>query len=256
MTMLQQHRSTSETSARLDREAAPRLAARARAQCRCGGVGPISLQALCAVTGVEVKEAPLGAGAGGPEALLVPCSEDRFRIVLDQSFALESGATCSPTVRHRRRFRIAHELGHIHAYSRGSGKPRRLFPPGSADEEVFCDEFARHLLVPSPQDAASAPAVVANMHACDVSLEVSARATASIHPAPRVALWWWRKGTESVVLEQWASDPALSEELGLVRYRTRPASLPSLVETARKRLGKGLSVALLSQRRQALVVLA
>lgn len=52
--------------------------------------------------------------------------------------------------RHRRRFSVAHEIGHVFFYDRRSSPPRRLASQASRGEENFCDAFAAELLVPEP----------------------------------------------------------------------------------------------------------
>lgn len=144
----------------------------------------------------EVSQEILSGAAGQQEALLVPLDNDRFGICVDPT-PRGGWSRVSPTLRvevrrHRFRFRVAHEIAHTFFYDRTSTRPRRLLP-GSAEEEAFCDEFARSLLLPreiAAQERPSADSVMALHCRYDVSVELAARAVASAHRGAHVALWY------------------------------------------------------------------
>lgn len=226
------------------------MAAQVRAEHVASG-RRLDIDVLCHRFGIEVVDAPLESPEGGCEALLVPTADSSFRIVVDT--ALGGGAQLR---RRRRRFRIAHELAHTAFYSKGRGRPRRSMPGGSKIEEMFCDEFARALLVPAQRRGLTAPDVVELHQRFDVSLEVAARSAATAPDSPRLALWWWRasRGRRPALLEQWTTDAAIVGELDVVPYRTDPGSLDRWFREAAERLSGRLSFVVLPARRQALAV--
>jgi IrrE N-terminal-like domain len=215
--------------------------------------GRLDPERCCAVAGIEVADASLG--ATGCEALLLPRAQG-LRILINVDFGRPSDALLT---RRRRRFRIAHEFGHAFFYSRRSGRPRRCLPPGGRAEERFCDEFARSLLAPPPTRYVDAAGVAALKTRYDVSLEVAARTTAASALAPRVGLWWWKppvRGRRAVMLEQWASDGELTADLAISPYRTDPSSLTELFNAAQGRFGDAMTVAVFPKSRQALALIA
>jgi hypothetical protein len=161
------------------------------------------------------------------------------------------------TARHRRRQRIAHELGHTLFYRAcGEGRPRRTAAAGRPEEERFCDEFARALLVPVPDGDVTAQTVVALQQSYDVSLEVAARVAATAPGQPTVGLWWWRAGDPATtpLLAQWVSDERLARRVGVVGWQTSAGSLPNLLDQARHQLGGRLTWTTLLERRQVVAV--
>lgn len=221
-----------------------------------GGPGSaIDLEMCCERAGVEIVDAPLGTD-GAREALLAPLP-GRFRIVINSEL---SSATADESVRRRRRrFRIAHELGHTFFYARGSSRPRRNLPVGTSAEERFCDDFARWLLAPPLERAVTAGEVPEIQDIYDVSLEVATRTVAASDPTSRVALWWWRPTAESgeqiAVREQWTNDPDWARDLPIHAFRTDPGKLHCLLMQIGNRLGGNFSSCVLPDRGQALAIL-
>jgi hypothetical protein len=214
----------------------------------------MDIERYCLETGIEVVDAPLG--IRGPEALLAPL-RGRFRVVINTQDRVAAASTA--VRRHRRRFRIAHEVGHTHFYRRDGIRPRRLFPAGSTAEERFCDEFARSLLAPTPDRLLDADEVLALQARCDVSLEVAARAVSAGRGAPRVGLWWWEPRSlpdEAPIRQQWSTDPTLADDLAICAYQNAAASLVGIFEAARANLGPRFTSAILPARCQALAVIA
>lgn len=238
---------------------ARRAAARLRIEMGCRDGQAFPLEPCCDALGVDLRDSALGSRAGGCEALLVPLPNNRFRIVVDSQLSADAqGRDAKQTACHRRRFRIAHEIGHIGFYTRGQGRPGRFGLAGTQEEEDYCDEFARCLLAPPPSGHLTASEIVGMHRRHEVSLEVASRSAAAGAARARVALWWWRKsppGKRDVLMEQWASDGVLTAELGISPFRTDPATLESRVEELKAKLGERLSVELMPRRRQALLVL-
>lgn len=172
--------------------------------------GFLDLHALCRWAGACVQITTLGASRG-QEGLLTPLPNDRFGISIDPAPAADWAPSVpmpvrSDLLRHRARFRIAHELGHILFYRRRSAAaPKRLLFDSPA-QEAFCDHFGRHLLAP-PGQAALVPAtpegLVELQRACDVSLEVAARAVADAQPDLSISIW--REDPQQKLRLQWAS---------------------------------------------------
>jgi len=145
-------------------------------------LGPI--ETLCALGGVVVREMSLRGARGGLEATLVTRSEG-FEVTVDAEprggWGLVPVHLRDGLRRHRLRFRVAHELAHTLFYDRSGDRPQRLVPD-SEEQELFCDEFARALLIPPaaiPPWLANPRVVVELSRQYDVSLEVAARATAA-----------------------------------------------------------------------------
>src|SRR5207237_1403015 len=119
------------------------------------------------------------------QALLRPWRDHCFQICVDPTPPRVQVEASEDTRRHRIRFRVAHEIGHGFFFDRSWPTPRRLAPIGRREEEDFCNEFARVLLVPASQVARAEPiaeSVFALADRFDVSAEVSARALAAGHP--------------------------------------------------------------------------
>ena len=188
------------------------LAARVRSWIGAAGGEPVSLDQIGALARARASTCELSAAHGMEEALLLPLRGDRFAIAVDPTprggWERVPGLLRSDLARHRFRFRVGHELGHVFAFWRKPNERpvRHLFD--SPAQEAFCDEFSRALLV-APEDARDAARSAAGVRdlqeACDVSLEVAARAFADAHPDLTVALWFMREGEFQ---PQWASTAA------------------------------------------------
>jgi hypothetical protein len=144
---------------------------------------------------LRISQETLSAAAGQEEALLIPLHGNAFSIAVDPApkggWSRIRPAVRADLRRHRHRFRVAHEIAHTFFYERGGARPRRLLR-GSAEEEEFCDEFARALLLPvaAVRKRRPSPASVFSLHRdYDVSVEVAARAVAASRPGTQVALW-------------------------------------------------------------------
>lgn len=176
---------------------------------------PLDVDRLARRLGCTVEDADLAVADGGVEAALLPHpTDDRFLIRVDptprRGWAGTPSSLRRSVSRHRRRFRVAHELAHTHFYERSAdGPPHRPNPP-SQREEDFCDDLARALLVP-PETAEELPATTDSVFRLaaqfDVSLEVAARALSAAHASAEVTLWFWRpeRDPRSSLLRQWSS---------------------------------------------------
>jgi hypothetical protein len=103
--------------------------------------GRFSVWKAVRARGWHAEIRPLRADRGGVEAFVVPCSQRQFRFVVDDSSSdLSRGGERSRVAE----FRLAHEVGHTLFYKPGAPPTRRR--PPDADEERFCDDFARALL--------------------------------------------------------------------------------------------------------------
>jgi hypothetical protein len=151
---------------------------------------------ICRAGGFEVSRTTLSAASRQQEALLIPMDGNRFGISVDPT-PPGGWSRIRPAIRgelrsHRYRFRVAHEIAHTFFYDRSRDRPRRLLA-GSLEEELFCDEFARALLLPlgAVCSRPPTPASVFSLHRdYAVSVEVAARAMAAAHRGTRAALWY------------------------------------------------------------------
>lgn len=157
---------------------------------------------------------------GVVEASLRPrATVDRFLLEVNpvprHGWGNLEAAERSRLARHRRRFRIAHELGHIYFFDRRRGRGPRRKQPWTEGEEQWCDDFARSLLVPENVARAlpgTADSVFDLQAQFDISLEVAARAVAATHPRLDVALWYWNVEEDSVpasLIHQWSNQTVL-----------------------------------------------
>ena len=179
-----------------DRTAAERLALTVRAQCLGDGAsedGWCDLRALCSAARASVRQRRLTKQGDGTDALLIPRANGSFTILVDPV----PEASTKPfwtTVRHRNRFRVAHELGHTFFYRRRPlEQPSRRLPP-SQDEESFCDSFAAALLVPPARlisYEATPDSVFSISDEYEVSVEVAGRALAAANPGVSVMGLLW-----------------------------------------------------------------
>jgi hypothetical protein len=174
--------------------------------------------AFAAAARADVLERDLAVTERGPEALLIPLEGDRFRIAVDPT--PRSGWQCrpsgerAPVARHRFRFRVAHELGHTFFYSRcGDRRPSRV-SRGSSEEEMFCDRFARALLLPDAVlEKCTEVSTLAQVHRdYGVSLEVTVRAFAEIRKMDAALFYWPPESTSPRV--QWSNLEAREGRLG------------------------------------------
>jgi hypothetical protein len=144
----------------------------------------------------------------------MPLPKDRFGISVDptpkggwREIPVQLRAELK---RHRTRFRVGHELGHTFFYSRGTDAPvRHVYD--SLEQENFCDDFSRELLVPCrlAKRAQPTPSGVLKLQkTCDVSLELAARAVSAAHPDLPVALWFAPPEGDDPRL-QWATSSAV-----------------------------------------------
>jgi hypothetical protein len=170
------------------------------------------LDRLCAVGGFSVGLVTLGGARAGLEGTLTPRTHHRFSIRVDEEppggWAQVPPQLRIALARHRRRFRICHEIGHSFFYDRRAPSPRRLLPH-TRDEEAFCDRFASSLLLPDAvvaQYPATPEAIIECQQRYDVSLEVAARAFAQVHADAFVALLVARGCLPLKVRPQWHPD--------------------------------------------------
>lgn len=209
------------------------LAQRVRRHCGQQWRRRLDLAAVCGAFGATVRVAELGGREGGQEAMLVPLEEGGFGVVVDPTPRGGWGRVPSgvrPNLRrHRLRFRVGHELAHTFFYSRRPGGPPRRQLFDSDEQEDFCDRFSRSLLVPRRaiiRMEATAEGLVKLQRACDVSLEVAARAVAAARPDLDVAIWF--EDDDHTLKRQWGGragqipDRLAADELA----RHVPAAVP------------------------------
>lgn len=172
-------------------------------------LGPI--EAICRASGAHLRVMPLRSAQRGLEAILATRAGG-FEITVDTEPSGGWGFVPlhlrDALHRHRLRFRVAHELGHTFFYDRGGNHPQRVVLD-SADQEQFCDEFARALLIPSaaiPERLADPRVVVEMARHYDVSLEVAVRAAAAKFPDLWLGLYVRHPGETR---PQWLSSPSV-----------------------------------------------
>jgi hypothetical protein len=220
--------------------------------------------ALLRIGGFDLEIRKLRSAEGGLQALLLPCARGRFRLLVDSEprggWHSVEPALRDELARHRTRFRIAHELAHSFFYERVAEGPRRRVAD-SEQQERFCDEFARALLVPPevPARLAASPEDIVHVHRVyDVSVEVAARVFARAWPT--TAIW--------VVLAddsgepnrvQWQADVTYAVDRRPGWFRRIVAAAVSAGHAASEVIwtgqGRGVANALhLPERRQVLVV--
>lgn len=156
----------------------------------------------------EVEHTTLRGASRGLQGLLIPEREGHFRLLVDPE-PPGGWNTVDPKVRgdlerHRSRFLIAHELAHSFFYKQTAyGLQPQV--PASPDQEVFCDEFARSLLLPSSAAADARPtaAEIVRLHReYDVSIELAARALVAAH-GDALACWVMVLQADGPPFEQW-----------------------------------------------------
>jgi len=136
----------------------------------------ISLRRVCEVGGFRVLRSTKPILR---DAFLVPRGGTGFDVIVRQ------GLGASRDVERRRlRFALAHEIGHSFFFDR-TYNPHIRASAWTQEEETFCNEFARALLVPAPFVRAL-PVQLSSIRAVrerfDVSLQVAANAFASTFP--------------------------------------------------------------------------
>ncbi|HEX6752309.1 MAG TPA: ImmA/IrrE family metallo-endopeptidase [Solirubrobacterales bacterium] len=221
---------------------------------RAWGVEPaarLDVDEVCARLGIEVEERRLG-GGGGIQALLVP-KRSGFKIEVDpeptRGWPADESIR-SALRRHRRRFLLCHELAHTLFYSYGEAGPERLVYD-SPEQEVFCDELARSLLVPAAV-AGAVPfrprSVVELQRRFDVSMEV---ATRSVATAQEKGDAWLLLRQDDAIKVQWTS--ATNGRTAKMLARLRKAIERAAGSTASTARLPTADVLFLAQRRQAIV---
>lgn len=181
---------------------------------------PIDLDRVARGLGCRLIHPRNGRGGSSIEATLRPRSSvDQFVLEVDpvprHGWGDLPPAAQKALARHRRRFRIAHEVGHIYFFDRRPGRGPRRKRPWTEGEEQWCDGFARSLLVPG-EFVRSLPGVADSVFEVqdrfDVSLEVAARAVAAAHPDLDVTLWFWTAEDDPVsaaLVHQWSTKMTL-----------------------------------------------
>lgn len=189
-----------------------------RGACGLSGATRADLVAICNWLRARVRTGRLEAAHGGTEALLVPLPDNKFGIRVDPTppggWGRVPDSLRDDLHRHRLRFRVGHEIGHVFSYSRQRGERAVRSLPDSRTQEEFCDVFSRRLLVPERLAAGipSTPeALIALQGSCDVSLEVAARAMAEARGDLRISIWFGR-GPRGELKPQWSSTPEVMED--------------------------------------------
>ena len=170
---------------------------------------PLDEATLCTVGGFRVREETLHAAEGRLEALLIPSRGGSFTIVIDSEphggWADVRPALRHELSRHRRRFRLAHEVAHTFFYDRSGDRPTPTVDR-TEGEERFCDHFAAALLVPPLASSALPPdarSLLWLQQQFDVSLELAARVFSEAWgDRVQITIWLDRGDTRE---PQWSS---------------------------------------------------
>jgi hypothetical protein len=187
----------------------PSIATGLRTAWGVGTTARLDLESICDRLEIEVAKLSLGASKGGAQGFLIPKAEGGFKIAIDpeprQGWRGIRSEIRDKLERHRMRFLVCHELAHSVFYEKGPVGPRRLVH-GSEQQEAFCDELARALLV--PRDAAAAlpfhpQSVLTLQHQFDVSMEIALRSSVAAHCAGGVG--WLLLQREGEMRVQWTS---------------------------------------------------
>lgn len=174
--------------------------------------------------GFFVERRRLMPEAGGAQAHLIPSGPSRFSVPVDPTPTSGWRDPDNPMreeiERHRVRFLVAHELAHSVFFDQDDrlGYPTRVFP-ATPQEEEFCDECARWILVPrsSVQALPVESDSVLRLHRdFDVSVEVAARAFAAVFGARTIVAYGEAEAHWQV---QWDSAGALA---GGARFTQAP----------------------------------
>ena len=172
--------------------------------------GRLDPERICAYLGIEVSVLSLGVPDGGAQGFLIPKATGRFRIEVDPEprggWQSVSAGLRRSLERHRKRFLITHELAHTLFYENGPKGPKRLLFD-SPEQETFCDEMARALLVPD-EIANELPftpdGVLKIQRRFDVSMEIAMRSlVAAAHTEPGIAWLLLQHPDETLI--QWTS---------------------------------------------------
>lgn len=168
-------------------EEVARIAERARRSWGVSSSSRLDIPRVCERLGIEVSVMAMDVPDGGAQGFLIPTTEGRFRIEVDPE-PVGGWQSVTPKLRrtlarHRQRFLVAHELAHTLFYTVGSAAPERLVLD-SEQQEAFCDDLARALLVPPPvadQTPFTPEGVIALQRRFDVSMEVALRSAVTTH---------------------------------------------------------------------------
>jgi hypothetical protein len=234
------------------------------------GDAPLDVKAAAAWLGCQLR---LGSSLrrDGIEATLRPHpSQNRFYVTVDPTPRHGWEGTPRPNrtalSRQRFRFRACHELGHALHFERRPGHPPSRRVPWRGNEELWCDEFARALLVPPDAAGELSPTAASAFDLqkqFDVSLELALRALVAAHPGCEAALWFWPAngaGGADSLIRQWSSAeqdvslyPWLSSPLVAAALTVGEAagSVRALADGSPR---KGATVCAHTERRQVLLV--
>jgi hypothetical protein len=187
----------------------PNIARELRQAWGVGCAARLDPNRICDQLGIEVSRSPLGASKGGAQGFLIPKAEGGFRIEVDPE-PRNGWHSVSPEIRgalerHRMRFLLCHELAHSVFYEEGPTGPRRIVH-GSTQQEAFCDELSRALLVPRDEATAlpfSPQSVSMLQRRFDVSMEIALRSAVAAHCAGGVAWLLLQRDEETRI--QWTS---------------------------------------------------
>ena len=170
------------------------------------------LDAFCAATGMVITTASLRGAAGGVQATIAPLHGDRFHVVVDPEplggWSRFESSVRDDLRRQRYRFRLAHELAHTFFYDRSGAEPRRRILL-TKQEEIFCDHFARGLLLPDEALRGcklSPRSVIALQQRFDVSLETAVRGVAAVRSDVFLGLLVANGAHAPHLRPQWQSD--------------------------------------------------
>lgn len=131
----------------------------------------VDLDGICKASSIDVEVRAMENTT--IESLLIPSMSGGFSVIVREQ-AIRGYSTSNTA--HRLRFRVAHEIAHSLFYD--DGFPPRRAIRHSPEEELFCDEFARALLVPQERvmDVRDASRIFALRDELDVSLQLVAHA--------------------------------------------------------------------------------
>lgn len=240
-------------------ERAPFLATALRESWGVGTSAPLDPEEICRNLEIDLVERSLGASAGGAQGFLIPHHGGRFRIEVDPEppcgWSRVAASAATPLRRHRMRFLTCHELAHTVFYDRsGNGAPTRLVGD-SPEQETFCDELARALLVPRgaaselPSDTES---VIALQRRYDVSMELALRSVVAAHHG---AVAWLLLQRDDGIRIQWTSAARAhtASALGTLKQLARRAARAISVEVKGEDAGGRFEARFLAPRRQVIV---
>jgi hypothetical protein len=231
---------------------------------------PVDVDAMAKLLGCRVVQKQLSAGRTMEAELRPDADRDGFQLAVDPTprggWDETPAAARLRITRHRRRFRIAHELGHTLFFTRRRGCGPRRARPWAATEEDWCDEFARQLLVPSSAARLASPnaRIVVELHQrYDVSIEVAARAVAAANRGVCTAVWFWPEDSAPsarTLLRQWCSVDTRSlrswRDSEFVRAAMETGVTTGFLPSLHRPSKKLAASVLLDQHRRQLIVVA